>query len=107
MMRNVVPELVHRDLGADDHARAAGKRPAREDAATEARRPDVHSEVTESLERAVLGHGEKVPEPAPGQVLQEDALDWILGTEGKNLIGRRRTELRHLPILPEKVAYYA
>jgi hypothetical protein len=104
MPRNVIPKLAHRTLGPDNHARSALQRPLREDAATGAGRPDVHPEVTESHERAVMGHGEKAPKPAPGQILQEDALDRILGAEGKNLVERRRTRLRHLPILPRNAA---
>jgi hypothetical protein len=107
MPRNAFPKLVHRALGADDHARTARERAPREDIATEAGRPDVHSEMTESLERSVLRHGKKAPQPTPSEILQKDALDRILGAEGKNLFQRRRAELRHLPILPEQAAYYA
>ena len=63
--------------------------------------------MTESLERSVLRHGKKAPQPTPSEILQKDALDRILGAEVKNLFQRRRAELRHLPILPERVAYYA
>ena len=101
MLRDLLPELVDRALGADDHARVARQRPTCEDAATDARRPDIRAEVTERFEGAVLGHGEKASQPAPDKILEEDALDRILGAEGQNLIGRRRTQLRHLPILPE------
>ena len=107
MQGNIAPELVHRALGAHDHACAAGERVLREDAAPGAGRPDVHPEMAKRLKRAVLGHGEKAPQPAPGQILQKDALDRILSAEGKNLVERRRAELRHLRILPEQVAYYA
>jgi len=63
--------------------------------------------VTESSERAVLRDGQEAPEPTTGQILEEDAFDRILGAEGKNLVQRRRTRLRHSPILPKPPEYYA
>ena len=52
------------------------------------------------LPSEVPGQGEKAAQPAPGKILQKDALDRILGAEGQNLTRRRRTQLRHPPILP-------
>jgi hypothetical protein len=49
--------------------------------------------VTERPHAAVLAfEGREPPVPAPGDVLEEDPLDGILGAVGENLVGRRLDE---------------
>jgi hypothetical protein len=60
--------------------------------------------MTQSLQAAVSGDREKATKPTAGDVLEEDTLDRVLGAKGKNLTERRRTQLRHRPILTEEVA---
>jgi hypothetical protein len=64
---------------------------ARKNSAAKPGGADVHPEMAESLQAAVSGDREKAPEPTAGDVLEEDALDRVLGAEGENLTERRRT----------------
>src|SRR5262249_7016451 len=68
-----LPQLGDGALLADDHSGAPARGRVRERVAPAARRDDVRADVTERGEAAVLGlDGAEAPEPAPGDVLQED-----------------------------------
>ena len=55
-------------------------------------RDDVRADVAERDERAVALERGEAAEPAPRDVLEEDALDRLLRAEGENLIERRVDE---------------
>src|SRR4029450_5198249 len=75
-----VPQLADRTLLTDHHPRAAAGRRLGEVRAAAAGRGDVGAAVTKGLEPPVApGHGQEATQPAPRDVLEEDALDRLLG----------------------------
>jgi hypothetical protein len=73
----------------DDHARLAAGCRVGERGAALAGRDDVRADVTERDDGAVSLERGEAAEPAPRDVLEEDALDRLLCAEGENLIERR------------------
>ena len=82
----VVPELVDRALVADDHARAAAGGGVREAPAIAPGGDDVRADVAERGQAPVLGEGAEAAQPPPRDVLEEDALDRVLGAELEDLL---------------------
>jgi hypothetical protein len=79
-------------LLADDHARLAAHERVGEDCAALAGRDDVRADVTERDEPSLMAEAREAPEPAPRDVLEEDALDPLLRAEGQDLLERRIDE---------------
>jgi hypothetical protein len=70
---------------------AAGRRVG-EGGAALAGGDDVRTDVAERDERAVSFERGEAPEPAPRDVLEEDALDRLPRAEAENLVERRVDE---------------
>ena len=88
-----LPERGHRALLADDHPRLALRRGPGERLAALAGRHDVRADVAERGEPAVVTQRrDEAAEPAPRDVLEEDALDGRARAELEHLIGRRLDE---------------
>jgi hypothetical protein len=92
-----LPQLRDRGLLADQHARARAGDGRPEERAAAARRHDVRTGVTEGDELPVLRDRGEAPEPPPGHVLEEHALDRRLGAEGEDLLEPRLYDLLHPP----------
>jgi hypothetical protein len=85
-----LPELVDRRLVPDDHPRGVAHDLVGEPAAVGSGGHDVGSEMAEGREAvAVLGDRAEAAEAPAGDVLEEDALDWIHGAEGEHLLEGR------------------
>ena len=89
----LAPELADCRRLPDQHARRRAHDIAREPAAAAARGDCVDSDMAERRQVAVLHEPDEAAEPASRHVLQEDALDGILGAERQNLIQRGIDEL--------------
>jgi hypothetical protein len=59
--------------------------------------------VAERREASVLAHAAEPPEPAPGHVLEEDALDRVAGAELEHLLEGGIDEARHPRIVADRV----
>jgi hypothetical protein len=59
-------------------------------------RDDVDADVAKRGQRAVLADRDEPAEAAPGDVLEEDAFDRILGAEGEGLAQRRLERAAHV-----------
>jgi hypothetical protein len=53
--------------------------------------------MAESVELSIVGERRKPAEPPPGDVLEEDALDGILGAELEDLLEGRLDRIAHGP----------
>jgi DeoD family purine-nucleoside phosphorylase len=96
-----LPEVAHRPLLADHHPRAALARRRCERLAPGAGGDDVGADVAERLQPSVrAGDSREATEPAPGDVLEEDALDRLLGAEVEHLVERGRDGCGHGRIVP-------
>ena len=91
------PEVADRVLLADHEPRPPRAVDAGERAAAAPRRNEVRADVAERAQPAVLGEPGEAAEPAPGDVLEEDALDRVLGAEGQDLVQRRFDQRGHAP----------
>ena len=89
------PQLVDRALLADDHPRARALDAAREAVAALARGNDVRAEVAERGEPVVSAGRDEPAQPAPGDVLEEDALDRLARAEREDLLEPRFEKLSH------------
>ena len=90
-----LPELGHRALLADDHAGAPVVYNLREGVAPDSRRYEVRPRVTKRGEATVPGQSHETAEAATGDVLEEDALDRILGAEREDLVKLGLFQRRH------------
>src|SRR5262249_36703184 len=79
------PEISNRVLFADHHPRPAGLRRPRERVAALPRGNHVRTQMTQRRQAPAFGERREPSEPAPGYVLEEDALDGILGAKGEDL----------------------
>ena len=95
-----VPQLVDRPLLADDHPRLPARRRVGERRAALAGRDDVRADVAERDEPAVALERGEAAEPAPRDVLEEDALDRVLRAEGEDLVERRERPRARPPSEP-------
>src|SRR5688572_602066 len=89
------PQRADRALLADDHPRARALDAAGEPLAAFPRGHDVRSEVAEPGEPVVPCNGDESPQPAPRDVLEEDALDRLPGAEREDLLQPRFEKLLH------------
>jgi DeoD family purine-nucleoside phosphorylase len=84
-----LPELRDRAFLADHHPRVTARRRLGEGGCAGPRRHEVRPYVAERNDRLLLLQRHEPPEPAPGHVLEEHALDGLLGTEGENVTESR------------------
>ena len=85
-----LPEIGDGSFLPDQHPRARLAGEIGERAATGARRHDVAAQVAERRQRLVLvGEGGEAPLRAPGDVLEEHALDRRLRAVAEDLVDRR------------------
>ena len=98
-MPGLRPEVADRVLLADHEPRSPRPVEPGERAAAAPRRNEVRADVAERVQPAVLGEPGEAAEPAPGDVLEEDALDRVLGAEGQDLVQRRFDQRGHAPQL--------
>src|SRR5262249_2207594 len=77
---------------ADPHPRGPSGGPARERAAVLARRDDVGADVAQRGQRPAPLHADELAEAPPRDLLEEDALDRLLGAEVEDLRKRRLRE---------------
>ena len=88
-----VPQVGHRQRLSDQHARSGPRGLTREGAAPDARRNDVHAQMTEGAQVAVLRQTDEAPETATRDVLEEHALHGILRAEPEDLLAPGLDEL--------------
>src|SRR5438132_382406 len=81
-----LPELGDRALLSDHHARVPGRSDVCETGAPAPGRDDIRAGMTESLEASAPLDRREAPEAAPGHVLEEDALDRVLGAKRQDLV---------------------
>ena len=95
-----VPQLADRAFLADHHPRTGAGRRVGEIRAAAAGGNDVGADVAQGLQPPSGGDGREATEPAPRNVLEEDALDRLLRAEGEHLVERRSESFRHGRIVP-------
>ena len=76
----------------------AGAVDLRERGATAARGDEVRADVAERDQPAALPEPREAPETPTGDVLEEHALDRILGAEGEDLVERRFVQRLHAAV---------
>ena len=87
-----LPELRDGALVPDDHPRPAAHRRVGERVAADPARHHVRPQVAQSHEPAAALDAGEPPEPAPRDVLEEDALDRLLPAEVEDLVEPRIDE---------------
>src|SRR5262245_33225338 len=103
-----LPQLPHRPLLADHHPSTAPRGRLRERRAPLARGDDVGAHVAQRFESPVsLGDRGEAAEPAPSDVLEEDALDRLPRAEVEHLVECRGHRLGHDLIIPSTGRYSA
>src|SRR5581483_10273254 len=91
-----LPQRADRALLADDHPRLSAHDRIGEAERLQAARDDVRADVAERLERTVVADERvEAPEPAARDVLEEHALDGLLGAELEDLLHTRLGQLHH------------
>src|SRR5439155_13521827 len=97
-----LPELADGTLLADQHPRPPACGGGGEGGAVPAGRDDVRAYVAERGQPPLALDAAEASEAAPGDVLEEDALDRILGAEDEDLldVGLDEAVAHDFPILP-------
>src|SRR3954468_18627602 len=89
------PEVADRVLLADHEPGPSRAVDARKDTAAAPRGHEVRADVAERAQAPVLREPGEAAEPAPRDVLEEHALDRVLGAEGQDLVQRRFDQRGH------------
>ena len=92
------PELADGILLTDHESGPAGAVDLRERSTPAARGDEVRPDVAERDEPAALGEAREAAETPAGDVLEEHALDRILGAEGEDLVERRFVQRLHAAV---------
>src|SRR5580765_6589326 len=90
-----LPEVAYRALLADHEPGPRGSVELSEHTAADARRDEVGADVAEGDQPAAFRQGREPAEPAARHVLEEDALDRVLGAVGQDLVQRRFAQRGH------------